>query len=113
MKETLNLEDFKTIMAGINNTIQENKIVLSKLDSVIGDGDHGITIAKGLEAAMEKLEINNPESISELLKTAGNAIIITIGGSCRPYFWHIFFRDGESSRRFKRNRGFKRPVSDV
>ena len=34
MKETLNLEDFKTIMAGINNTIQENKIVLSRLDSI-------------------------------------------------------------------------------
>jgi dihydroxyacetone kinase-like protein len=97
MKETLNLEDFKTIMAGINNTIQENKIVLSKLDSVIGDGDHGITIAKGLEAAMEKLEINNPESISELLKTAGNAIIVTIGGVAGPIFGTFFSEMGRAA----------------
>ena len=96
MKETLDLQDFKTIMAGINNTIQENKIVLSQLDSVIGDGDHGVTIAKGLEAAMEKLEINNPESISELLKTAGNAIIVTIGGVAGPIFGTFFAEMGRA-----------------
>jgi dihydroxyacetone kinase-like protein len=96
MKESLNLEDFKAIITGINNIIQENKIALSKLDSVIGDGDHGVTMAKGLEAAMEKLEIKNPESISELLKTAGNAIIITIGGVAGPIFGTFFSEMGKA-----------------
>jgi dihydroxyacetone kinase-like protein len=97
MKETLNLEDFKRIITAINSTIQENRMVLSQLDSVIGDGDHGITIAKGLEAAIEKLEKNNPASISELLKTAGNAITITIGGVSGPIFGTFFSEMGRAA----------------
>ena len=113
MKETLSLDDFKRIITAINGTIQENKVVLSKLDSVIGDGDHGITIAKGLEAAIEKLEKNNPANISELLKTAGNAITTTIGGVSGPIFGTFFSEMGKGDRSFKRDRGFKGPGSNV
>jgi dihydroxyacetone kinase-like protein len=96
MKENLNLEDFKKIIESINSTIQENRIVLSKLDSVIGDGDHGVTMAKGLEAAIEKLGQNKPASISELLKTAGNAITVTIGGVAGPIFGTFFSEMGRA-----------------
>lgn len=103
MKETLNLGDFKRIIESINSTIQENKIVLSKLDSVIGDGDHGVTMAKGLEAAMEKLEKSNPASISELLKIAGNAITVTIGGVAGPIFGTFFSAMGRAIDASKEN----------
>ena len=96
MIESLDINDFKRIMQRINNTIQDNRIVLSKLDSVIGDGDHGVTMAKGLEAAMEKLKNDNPENISGLLKTAGNAITMTIGGVAGPIFGTFFSEMGRA-----------------
>ena len=90
MENNLGFEDFKKIIAGINKTIQENKILLCKLDSVIGDGDHGMTIAKGFDAAMEKIEKTRPANISDLLKATGSAIIMTIGGVAGPIFGSLF-----------------------
>jgi phosphoenolpyruvate---glycerone phosphotransferase subunit DhaL len=96
MKNNLVFEDFKKIIIGIDKTIQENKILLCKLDSVIGDGDHGMTIAKGFDAAMEKIEKTQPANISDLFKTTGNAITITIGGVAGPIFGSLFSELGRS-----------------
>jgi len=94
IKEFLNLDDFINIFKKVNEIIQENKIELSKLDSVIGDGDHGITIAKGFESAIEKISANKPTNISELLKAVGNTITITIGGVAGPIFGTMFSEMG-------------------
>lgn len=96
MKSQLTFDDFLIAIRKINDIIQENKIVLSKLDSTIGDGDHGITIAKGLESAMEKIEEKKPANISDLLKTTGNAITITIGGVAGPIFGTFFSEMGRT-----------------
>ncbi len=96
MEKNLVFEDFKKIITGINKTIQENKILLCKLDSVIGDGDHGMTIAKGFDAAMEKIEKTQPANISDLLKAAGSAIIMTIGGVSGPIFGSLFSEMGRT-----------------
>jgi dihydroxyacetone kinase-like protein len=96
MENNLLLEDFKKIITGINNSIQENKILLCKLDSVIGDGDHGMTIAKGFDAVMEKIEKTRPANISDLLKTTGNAITVTIGGVAGPIFGSMFSEMGRA-----------------
>lgn len=76
MKEELNLEDFRKIINGINETIQENKIFLSELDSFIGDGDHGITLAKGFTKTMEHLKISDPGNISDLLHATGKSLLL-------------------------------------
>jgi dihydroxyacetone kinase-like protein len=94
MIDKLTFKDFKRIINKVNETIQENKMLLSKLDSVIGDGDHGITIAKGMESAMVKINETNPSNISDLLKTVGNTIIITIGGVAGPIFGSLFAEMG-------------------
>ena len=96
MENNLFFEDFKKIIAGINKTIQENKMLLCKLDSVIGDGDHGMTIAKGFDAAMEKIERTQPANISDLLKATGSAIIMTIGGVAGPIFGSLFSEMGRT-----------------
>lgn len=96
MAKELKLENFKRIINNINDVIQENKILLSKLDSVIGDGDHGVTIAKGFDSAMEKIKLVQPSNISELLKTVGNAITIAIGGVAGPIFGTLFSEMGRN-----------------
>lgn len=42
----------------INNLINE-KDTLSELDSFVGDGDHGINLAKGMTLAKKKISVAN------------------------------------------------------
>ena len=90
MEDKLELNDFIKMFKNINITIQDNIKYLSELDSVIGDGDHGITIARGLKNAIEKIEEDNPENISDLLKKVGLTMISTMGGVSGPIFGSIF-----------------------
>lgn len=94
--EKLGLSNFREMIKRINDTLQENKIFLSKLDSVIGDGDHGISISKGFLNAVEKIEQQQPENISDLLKLAGNSISVIIGGVTGPVFGTFFSEMGRS-----------------
>ncbi len=94
--ECLKLEDFRAIITNINKTLQENKMFLSQLDSVIGDGDHGVSIAKGFLNAMNKIDEQNPSSISELLKLTGNSIAVVIGGVTGPVFGMFFSEMGRA-----------------
>jgi dihydroxyacetone kinase-like protein len=94
--EKLNFEDFKTIITNINNTLQDNKMFLSQLDSVIGDGDHGVSIAKGFLNAMNKIEEQDPANISDLLKLTGNSIAVVIGGVTGPVFGMFFSEMGRA-----------------
>ncbi|MCL5069802.1 MAG: dihydroxyacetone kinase subunit DhaL [Actinobacteria bacterium] len=93
--EKLSFNDFKRIIENINIALQENKTFLSELDSVIGDGDHGISIAKGFTYAIAEIEKQNPQNISDLLKLAGNSITLIIGGVTGPVFGMFFSKMGE------------------
>ena len=92
----LGLEDLKTMIYKINDTLQENKMFLSKLDSIIGDGDHGISISKGFLNAVVKVKEQDPTNISDLLKLTGNSITSTIGGVTGPIFGTLFLEMGMS-----------------
>ena len=94
--EKLSLEDFKRIITNINRTLQDNRMFLSQLDSVIGDGDHGVSIAKGFANAMSKIEEQNPANISDLLKLTGNSIAVVIGGVTGPVFGMFFSEMGRA-----------------
>jgi len=97
MPEKLSIDDFKKIFININNTIKENVLYLSELDSQIGDGDHGITISRGFETAVQKIDEGSPNTINELLKIAGNALIFSMGGASGPIFGTIFLEMSKAS----------------
>lgn len=94
MTEKIGLSLFRDIIKNIYTTISEKKMFLSELDSVIGDGDHGISITKGLKSAIDNIEKKDPQNISSLLKTTGNSITITIGGVTGPVFGTFFSEMG-------------------
>lgn len=96
MKDYLNLEDFKKIIMLINKIIEENKEYLSKLDSVIGDGDHGITISSGFKDTVEKIKEKEFQSVSDLLKFVGNNFMSTVGGTTGPIFGYLFSEMGKA-----------------
>lgn len=88
--ENLALADFLRALASIENSIQQNKDYLCKLDSFIGDGDHGTTIARGFSRALKKVREEGPESISGLLKSIGFTLVSSMGGAAGPLFGSVF-----------------------
>ena len=46
----------KEIVHAVANAIIENKDYLTDLDTKIGDGDHGINMARGFEAVVEAVD---------------------------------------------------------
>jgi len=88
--EKLNLNDLERIILNINNNIQNNMIYLSELDSTIGDGDHGVTIARGFRNVIEAINKKEQKNISELLIDVGNVLSSSMGGVSGIIFSNLF-----------------------
>lgn len=91
----LELQDFIKIIKYLCKIIDKNKDELSNLDSVIGDGDHGITISRGFKSVENKLKEEKIESISELFTTTGLTLVSSMGGASGPLFGTFFKVMGE------------------
>jgi dihydroxyacetone kinase-like protein len=90
LQNVLKLNDFIEIINIANTEIDKNKEYLSNLDSVIGDGDHGITISTAFSKISREISSKNFDSISDLLKFIGNLFITSTGGTTGPIFGYIF-----------------------
>ncbi len=66
---------------------------LTQADKAIGDGDHGIGMARGFEAVRLKLEGGSFAALDELFKAAGMALITSVGGASGIIFG-TWFRGG-------------------
>jgi len=94
LKEKLEISDFTNILTAISKTITANRNYLCELDSVIGDGDHGITISSGFEKIIKTIEGKDFTDSAELLKTAGSSFMATVGGTTGPIFGYFFIGMG-------------------
>lgn len=87
----LNIDEAKQMLVYVCNYIENNKDFLGKVDSKIGDGDHGIGMYTGMSAAKKKLlESNDCKSINELFKLVGMTMITTMGGASGIIFGTLF-----------------------
>lgn len=71
----------KEIVQAVSEKIEAEKDLLTELDSAIGDGDHGINMARGAKAVMEKLPSLIEKDTGTLLKGIGMAIVSSVGGA--------------------------------
>ncbi len=72
--------------------MEEHRGYLTKLDSEIGDGDHGTNMHRGFQAALERLdgaELNTP---ADVLKAVSMALISKVGGAAGPLYGTAFLR---------------------
>ena len=79
----------------IGERIIENKDYLTELDREIGDSDHGINMARGFKAVLEKV---NPEEsdIGAALKKAGMTLLSTVGGASGPLYGTAYMESGKA-----------------
>lgn len=82
----LNAEDTRNMLLYIADKIIANKPYLTEIDSAIGDGDHGIGMAGGMQAKKKLLKMQGEENAYQLFETAGQAMLMSIGGASGVIF---------------------------
>ena len=82
------------ILLAIGEKIEEQKDYLTELDQPIGDSDHGINLARGFEAVKQKAAAMEGQDIGGILKTAGMALVSTVGGASGPLYGSAFMKAG-------------------
>lgn len=70
--------------------VQENKQLLSDLDQAIGDGDHGINMARGLIELKKAFADKEPTDLKDVFKTAGMTMVSKVGGASGPLYGTAF-----------------------
>jgi dihydroxyacetone kinase-like protein len=70
--------------------LEASKDHLSDLDRAIGDGDHGIGMARGFEAVRGELEAKRYDSVGKLVHGVGTALMMSIGGAAGAIFGSLF-----------------------
>lgn len=87
----LNIQQTKEMLLAAANAIIASVPLLTEVDRVIGDGDHGVGIGGGMEKAKEALEkMNQPADINSLFKNMGMAMINSMGGASGVIFGTMF-----------------------
>jgi phosphoenolpyruvate---glycerone phosphotransferase subunit DhaL len=84
------LRDFAGVVA-------EQKDELTRLDSAIGDADHGINMDRGMRAVVEKLAADEPGDVPGLMRAVGMALISKVGGAAGPLYGTFFLQFGSAA----------------
>jgi len=83
----------RTMLLHVAVAMQAERDVLTQADRAIGDGDHGIGMARGFAAAQKALEAAPGGSIADSLLAVGTALLSATGGAAGAIFG-TFFRAG-------------------
>jgi len=83
------------IVLDMAEEIIKNRAYLSEIDGKIGDGDHGVNMAKGFGLAAERIR-GEDMSFSAALDTLGTVLMTEIGGSMGPLYGVLFIQFAET-----------------
>jgi len=92
----LTVETLLKWMQAYTQTIDENKEMLSQLDTEIGDGDHGNNMARGMAAVSEGLA-TPPADLTAGLKSIAMSLISKVGGASGPLYGTAFLEMAKAS----------------
>lgn len=89
--EELCAEDARNMLIYIADKIIAKKPYLTDIDSAIGDGDHGIGMAGGMQKAKKKLlKMAGEENAYALFEAAGKAMLLSMGGASGVIFGSLY-----------------------
>jgi dihydroxyacetone kinase-like protein len=84
MTDTIGIDDMGRMVRSAADKIRANRDELSKLDSAIGDGDHGMTITRAMGIAEKVIEESEKQDLKGLLKDVGWGVMGVDGGATGP-----------------------------
>lgn len=92
-KQSLTIAETQAMLLHVAQTMVDNEPMLTEADRAIGDGDHGIGMARGFSAVKEKLTGQTFSTLSDLFKATGMALMSSMGGASGAIFG-TWFRGG-------------------
>ena len=100
---SLDAADVRLALARARRAVDRHAAALTRLDAVLGDGDHGDNLATGFRAVEELLAELPIETLpGELLRAVGHRLVATVGGASGPLYGTAFieagFRAGSAER---------------
>jgi len=72
----------------------DNAQYLTKLDSAIGDADHGTNMSRGFNVVVERIPTVDQTDIGNILKTVGMALMSSVGGASGPLYGTFYMKAG-------------------
>jgi dihydroxyacetone kinase-like protein len=79
------------------DTIENEKEYLSELDGAIGDGDHGVNMAKCFREVKKKLAESTAEDVGTLFKDVGMVVLNSVGGAMGALYGTFFLKLSQES----------------
>ena len=97
MAETVGSAELGRWLRAFADEVTDHADELTRLDSEIGDADHGSNMRRGMTAVVGKLDAAPDAAPAALLKSAGMTLVSTVGGASGPLYGTFFLRMGTSA----------------
>jgi len=97
MTETITTPQLLQAFGSMCDTIEDEKEYLSELDGAIGDGDHGVNMAKCFREVKKKLAESSAEEIGTLFKEVGMVVLNSVGGAMGALYGTFFLKLAQES----------------
>ncbi len=95
-KSSLTKDEVKNMLLLVCDRIIAAEPLLSGADRDLGDGDHGLGMERGMNAAKEKLNAGDVESVEKAFSTVGMAMMSSMGGASGAIFGTMFRNGGKA-----------------
>jgi dihydroxyacetone kinase-like protein len=97
MTETITTSQMLRALESMCDTIEDEKEYLSELDGAIGDGDHGVNMAKCFREVKKKLAESSAEDVGTLFKEVGMVVLNSVGGAMGALYGTFFLKLSQES----------------
>ena len=89
--KTLTAAQLKSMLMHTCQVMVDSQEIMCEADRNIGDGDHGIGMAKGFEAALQELQKQEFDDVYKIFFTIGRTMIKEMGGASGIIFGTLFY----------------------
>ncbi len=90
-------EQVEFVVRTIAQTAVDNETYFCELDSVVGDGDFGFSLARGFEKVLEGWDEVDRTDVGAFLKRVGMTVASRCGGTSGPLWGTAFMKAGMSA----------------
>jgi dihydroxyacetone kinase-like protein len=88
----ITIEQLSDWLRRFHQLVIKNQTQLTELDSAIGDADHGINMARGMTAVIDKLDGRNATHANDLFRSVAMTLVTSVGGASGPLYGTFFLR---------------------
>ena len=85
----------RKLIEEVANVVIRHADELTTLDQAIGDGDHGLNMKRGATAILERLDDLAAKPLPDALKTAGQTLVMKVGGASGPLYGTLLMTLGK------------------